>query len=102
MQLEIFYLVAAVGIIFKIYAQRGYDLKPMLYEDGKFQLNVVFTVIAGFFATIPLINTIVAGAGVEPISQIYAAFAVLVTAYGAPELLDGIGTVVTPTPAAVA
>lgn len=93
------YILAAVGIVLRIVADRGYDLKPILYPDGKFQMNIVFTIVAGFFASIPAIN-LLAGQIVitDPMSILYGAFAVLVTAYGAPSLLNGIGTIATPTP----
>jgi hypothetical protein len=95
----VLYILAAVGIVLRIVADRGYDLKPILYPDGKFQMNIVFTIVAGFFASIPTIN-LLAGQIVitDPMSILYGAFAVLVTAYGAPSILDGIGTIVTGTP----
>ena len=95
----IFYAIAAVGILLRIVADRGYDLKPILYPDGKFQMNIVFTIIAGFFASIPVINLIAGQVIVaDPMSILYGGFAILVTAYGTPSLLDGIGTIVTSTP----
>ena len=95
----IFYILAAVGIALRILADRGYDLKPILFPDGKFQMGVIFTIVAGFFASIPAINLLAGQVIVaDPMSILYGGFAVLVTAYGAPSLLNGIGTIVTPVP----
>jgi len=90
----VLYIVALVAIVFRIYAQAGYKLTPFYdKETGKFQLNIIGIIIAGFITAIPVINA-------TPLTGdlVYTVLVVFMTVYGVPAVVDKFGTIITPTP----
>jgi hypothetical protein len=49
-------LVAILAIIYKLWVQDGYSFKPMFDDTGKFQFNVIGSIIASLVVAIPVIN----------------------------------------------
>jgi len=83
-------LAAIIFAIFvRIISMDGYSLKPF-YKDGKFQLNIIGTVIVGAIGAYGLL---------EASPELFASpFVAFMTVYMAPHLLDKAVTKLIPTP----
>jgi fluoride ion exporter CrcB/FEX len=81
--LGMLYIVGILAILFRLWAQSGWDWKPMFYEGGKFQLNIVGTVLIGFITAYPVIQAIPLNQ--EPVILILTTF---MTIYGTPAVVD--------------
>jgi hypothetical protein len=83
-------ILAAItfAILVRIIAMDGYSLKPF-YKDGKFQLNIIGTIIVGAIGAYGLM---------EASPELFASpFVAFMTVYMAPHLLDKAVTKITPT-----
>lgn len=90
------YLTVLMAVIARLFASAGWKITPAVDENGKFQLNVIFIIITGFMAAIPVVQSLnLLG---DPIYILITAFTAV---YGTPAFLDKVGTVVTPTPTPV-
>jgi hypothetical protein len=85
------YYIVLAAIIFAIFvriiAMDGYSLKPF-YSDGKFQLNIIGTVIVGAIGAYGLMEAN-PGLFISP-------FVAFMTVYMAPHLFDTIVTKIVP------
>ncbi len=86
------YLILAAicfAIFVRIIAMDGYSLKPF-YNDGKFQLNIIGTIIVGAVGAYGLM---------EASPGLFASpFVAFMTVYMAPHLFDKVVTKITSTP----
>ena len=83
------YVAIAMGAIARIVFMDGYNLKPV-YQDGKFQLNVIGTIIASICGAF-----LAAQASPEQFATPFGAF---VAAFGTSYTIDRVITKVTPNP----
>lgn len=87
--MEYIILAAIIFAIFvRIIAMDGYSLRPF-YNDGKFQLNIIGTIIAGAISAYGLM---------EASPDLFASpFVAFMTVYLTPHLLDTVITKLMPT-----
>jgi hypothetical protein len=85
--------VVLLAVFVRLLKSEGWDLKPMFYENGNFQINTVFILITGFLGAIPILETVnVIGATTISL-QLIAMWTVFAGVYGTPAGIDGIGTI---------
>lgn len=89
MDINIVYLIAVIAILVRIYVMDGYNFTPSKDNtQGKFQLNIALTVVFGLAAAIPVIAAMdLTGPAIN------VALAVFLGVYGAPSVLDRIGSI---------
>ena len=81
------YIAIIFAIIVRIWIMNGYEMKPF-FKDGKFQLNIVGTVIVAFITAYALMIT-------SPTLFADPAIA-FITVYTIPHLFDNVVTKITP------
>lgn len=90
----VLFVVAALAVIFRIWAQSGYKATPFWdKETGKFQLNVVGIIVAGVITAVPIINAVPVDGDFT-----YTILTTFMTVYGVPAVVDKVGTAVLPSP----
>lgn len=96
MEINVAYLIVLLAVIARLFASAGWKLTPAIDEKtGKFQLNVIFIVLVGFVSAVPVVQSInLAG------DPVYVAITIFMAVYGAPAVIDKVGTAITPTPVA--
>ena len=94
MDINVAYLLILLAVIARLFASAGWKLTPAIDEKtGKFQVNVIFIILIGFVTAIPVLNTV--NLNGDPV---YVAITIFLSVYGAPAVIDKVGTAITPTP----
>ena len=84
------YVAIILAILVRIWIMSGYSALPF-YKDGKFQLNIVGTVVMAFITAYALMIT-------SP-SLFADPVVTFITVYTMPHLFDNVVTKITPSPA---
>jgi hypothetical protein len=94
MEINVAYLIVLLAVIARLFASAGWKLTPAIDEKtGKFQLNVIFIVLVSFVSAVPVLQSInLVG------DPVYVAITIFMAVYGAPAVVDKVGTAITPTP----